>query len=289
MSFIGEIHAQHIDQRPSEVLCVLGTNELTKFPCQPATPLRGMSTMSQQSVDYQGAWWAKSADGRSILKWDGSQWQTWTSDDPGPQPPPKLLFETQQATQQASGMPPPPPVAKPSKRRVWLIAGGGHHGASDHRRPCQPRRGGTDPVKPTTSNQPPEEEAAPAEEPDPEPAAQPDPEGSIEGTYDYVLGDFTLTESGYRFVADATVINEGNVGIEVKAMAVWFLSGGDKIKEVRRCACPTAAPSEPAFPSSLPLTRSICTSRSASRPRPASLTPGRRTRSERFTKSKNRS
>jgi hypothetical protein len=104
--------------------------------------------------------------------------------------------------------------------------------------PTTTEESSTSPGEITGQDQPPEEEAAPVDEPTEEPAAQPNPEGSIEGSCDYVLGDFTETESGYRFVADATLINEGNVGIEVKAIAVWFLSGGDKVKATKSLRVP---------------------------------------------------
>lgn len=61
------------------------------------------------------------------------------------------------------------------------------------------------------------------------PPPSPDPEGKYTSDCDYVLGDFTETMHGYRFVADAKLHNTGNVGTVDKVKAVWFLAGGGKV------------------------------------------------------------
>src|SRR5699024_364111 len=45
----------------------------------------------------------------------------------------------------------------------------------------------------------------------------------------YVLGDFTQTKDGYRFLADAQLENTGNIGTVDKVTATWLLAGGEKI------------------------------------------------------------
>ncbi len=70
----------------------------------------------------------------------------------------------------------------------------------------------------------------------PEPEPSPDPSGTYTSSCDYLLGDFTETASGYRFVADARVKNTGNIGIVMEIRASWFLAGGGAVKEVRRVA-----------------------------------------------------
>jgi hypothetical protein len=67
----------------------------------------------------------------------------------------------------------------------------------------------------------------PTELPD---VVMPDPSGTFTHSCDYVLGDFTShTSTGYRFVADAQLHNDGNIGTVNKVDAVWFLSGGRKV------------------------------------------------------------
>jgi len=63
--------------------------------------------VGQDSIEYRGAWWNKSIDGTTILKWEGEQWQPWHQGDSG-EAPPRLIYETRQASQHASGVPPPP-------------------------------------------------------------------------------------------------------------------------------------------------------------------------------------
>src|SRR5690625_4724257 len=83
-----------------------------------------------------------------------------------------------------------------------------------------------------------------AHEPAPEPAAAsatasdpptdeyvaPKPDGTYTSSCDYILGDFTESETGLRFVADARLRNTGNVGTVTRVTARWFLAGGDEIK-----------------------------------------------------------
>jgi len=70
------------------------------------------------------------------------------------------------------------------------------------------------------------EEEAP-EEDEPAAAEAPDPDGTYEGTCDYLLGDGGA--EGYRFIADAKMVNTGNIGTVNDIKAVWYLGGGGKI------------------------------------------------------------
>jgi hypothetical protein len=65
------------------------------------------------------------------------------------------------------------------------------------------------------------------------------PDGRIESVCDYLLGNFTETRRGYRFVADATVRNTGNVGIVVKLTGTWDQIGGAPVKVVKTVSVPT--------------------------------------------------
>src|SRR5699024_4225473 len=62
----------------------------------------------------------------------------------------------------------------------------------------------------------------------------PQPDGTYTSSCDYLLGDFTESESGFRFVADAQLRNTGNIGTITKVTVKWFLAGGDKIKEQKK-------------------------------------------------------
>lgn len=80
-----------------------------------------------------------------------------------------------------------------------------------------------------------------AEEVDP-PAADPSPDGTYEDSCDYVLGDFTEnTTKGFRFIADATLTNTGNIGTINVVKAVWFLGGGDKLVKTKKVKLPQGA------------------------------------------------
>lgn len=66
-----------------------------------------------------------------------------------------------------------------------------------------------------------------------EPPPEPDPNATYSHSCDYVLGDFSETASGFRFLADANLRNSGNVGVNVKVTATWFLAGGDQVTDQR--------------------------------------------------------
>lgn len=79
----------------------------------------------------------------------------------------------------------------------------------------------------TESSSPAEEES---EEPEEEPAPAADPQGNYSSSCDYLLGDFSsYTKSGFRFVADATVKNTGNIGTVNEVKAIWFQAGGKRV------------------------------------------------------------
>ena len=61
----------------------------------------------------------------------------------------------------------------------------------------------------------------------------PKPDGTYTSSCDYILGDFTESETGLRFVADARLRNNGNVGTVTRVTARWFLAGGEEIKDQR--------------------------------------------------------
>lgn len=78
---------------------------------------------------------------------------------------------------------------------------------------------------------------APATEPvvaEPEPADDERPDGKYTFRCNYILGDFTSnTPSGYRFVADATVTNTGNVGTISRVTAIWDQVGTEAVKSTK--------------------------------------------------------
>ena len=69
-------------------------------------------------------------------------------------------------------------------------------------------------------------------------AAPPDPKASYSQVCDYLLGDFTESSSGFRFVADAHIKNAGNVGIEVDVTASWDQIGGAPFKATKTVRIP---------------------------------------------------
>lgn len=92
---------------------------------------------------------------------------------------------------------------------------------------------------PTASSEPAEPTATPSEEPTleyttPEPRPTADPDGTYESSCDYVLGDFSENpRTGYRFVADVSMKNTGNIGLVNRVKATWYLSGGGKVVETK--------------------------------------------------------
>lgn len=74
------------------------------------------------------------------------------------------------------------------------------------------------------------------------PAADPSPDGTFEDSCDYVLGDFTSnTTHGFRFIADATLTNTGNIGTIDVVKAVWFQGGGAKVVKTKTVKLPKGA------------------------------------------------
>ena len=88
---------------------------------------------------------------------------------------------------------------------------------------------------PADTPEPTEEPVVEEEEPEPPPAVA-EPDGTFTHSCTYVLGDFSESPSGYRFLGDAKLTNTGNVEFVADATATWFLAGGDKVtveKEVK--------------------------------------------------------
>jgi hypothetical protein len=77
----------------------------------------------------------------------------------------------------------------------------------------------------------------PSPSPSPSPAiVAPDPSAKFKGSCDYLLGNFTASEKGYRFVATANVTNDGNIGAVVLVTARWEQIGTNPVtakEEVR--------------------------------------------------------
>lgn len=69
----------------------------------------------------------------------------------------------------------------------------------------------------------------PQSEPESEAPPAPAPDGTFTSSCTYVLGDFTQTKDGYRFLAEAQLDNTGNIGTIDKVTATWLLAGGGKI------------------------------------------------------------
>ncbi|RNL79159.1 DUF2510 domain-containing protein [Nocardioides marmorisolisilvae] len=73
-------------------------------------------------------------------------------------------------------------------------------------------------------------ESTPTEDtdtPEPEPAADPSPDGSYQSGCDYLLDP-------YKFTADASIENTGNITTVYELDAVWYLAGGQSIKASKR-------------------------------------------------------
>lgn len=74
-----------------------------------------------------------------------------------------------------------------------------------------------------------------------EAAVVPKPKGKFDSVCDYLLGDFTESRSGYRFVADATLKNTGNVGLVVRVVASWDQIGGGPVRARKQARVRTGA------------------------------------------------
>lgn len=59
--------------------------------------------------------------------------------------------------------------------------------------------------------------------------ASPDPKAKYTSSCDYLLGDFTQSSQGYRFVARATMHNAGNVGVVAGVKASWVQVGAHNV------------------------------------------------------------
>lgn len=66
----------------------------------------------------------------------------------------------------------------------------------------------------------------------------PTPDGKFTANCSYVLDDFSESASGYRFVADATLRNTGNIGIVARVTATWNQSGSGPMREVKNVKVP---------------------------------------------------
>jgi hypothetical protein len=64
-------------------------------------------------------------------------------------------------------------------------------------------------------------------------APVPNANGSFTHNCAYVLGDFSESKSGLRFVADATLTNTGNIGILARVTASWAQAGTTSITDER--------------------------------------------------------
>jgi hypothetical protein len=53
------------------------------------------------------------------------------------------------------------------------------------------------------------------------PPAIPEPDATYTSSCDYVLGDFTQSKNGFRFIAGADVENTGNIGVIVRVTATF--------------------------------------------------------------------
>lgn len=81
--------------------------------------------------------------------------------------------------------------------------------------------------------------SSPSSTPTYTPPPSPEPDGTYRSSCDYLLGDHTsYSQSGYRFVGDASMHNTGNIGTVNEVKAIWFLAGGGKIEETRKVRVP---------------------------------------------------
>jgi hypothetical protein len=68
--------------------------------------------------------------------------------------------------------------------------------------------------------------------------AIPDPKATYTHSCDYLLGDFTESASGFRFIGSAKIKNTGNIGIVVTVTATWGQLGTAPIKVVKTARVP---------------------------------------------------
>jgi hypothetical protein len=62
---------------------------------------------------------------------------------------------------------------------------------------------------------------------------QPNPDASYESNCAYVLGDFSESSSGFRFLATADVENTGNIGVVLRVTATWNQLGGAPVRMMK--------------------------------------------------------
>ena len=204
-----------------------------------------------ESIQYDGAWWNLSPEGNRIVRWDGREWVPWYEGAAGPQPPPELVRMLGSWV-----IPPPPPSAARqsiNRERPWLqkryvIAAAvvGLLVVGGSLLPQEPQPLFNDSAAQGSSNLESEansdrgaDEANDAADALVEP--EPSPDGRFTSTCSYLLGNFTESESGYRFVADARLRNTGNIGVIVHVKAIWFLAGGAEAVEEKTVKLPYRA------------------------------------------------
>ena len=93
---------------------------------------------------------------------------------------------------------------------------------------------GGPPAADTTTNADP---PAPADPPPPPPAApkvKAKPNARYTTKCEYLLGNFTATQQGFRFVSSASVHNNGNVGIKAVFETTWRQAGGAPVRARKR-------------------------------------------------------
>lgn len=64
----------------------------------------------------------------------------------------------------------------------------------------------------------------------PTPVAKPQPNAKYTQSCDYLLGNFTDTEQGFRFIARASMHNTGNVGVIAIVTASWVQVGSKDVR-----------------------------------------------------------
>lgn len=163
------------------------------------------------------AGWYPSGDGNERY-WDGSAWTDQSRVAPTPPPLPAATS--------------PALIGSPSVpwyRRTWVIAvaalllgigigaAGASAGSSDEKSPSA--SSSEEPDETENEVEPPQDEVTP----DPEPAAEPAPDGEYEAGCDYLLDP-------YKFTADASIDNTGNIGAKYQLQVEWYLTGGKSIK-----------------------------------------------------------
>jgi hypothetical protein len=92
-------------------------------------------------------------------------------------------------------------------------------------------------TEPATNN-PPSTTATPKLTTKPKPKVPARPAAKLNGSCNYLLGNFTETNAGFRFVSVATIHNTGNIGVVVRFDATWRQTSSPAIHASKKVRVP---------------------------------------------------